>query len=256
MKIYIPMKPHKWGFKIHLLCDSNTNYLYNILFDPGKEGKDSIIYENNPSISQSIVLRLLSCINDGKKRNIFFDGWYSSIELMNKLTKLGYLNTTIFRNNEKDLPSKIKEEGYNNAYKDNVLIQKHQDKKAILFGSNYKILSDDIKNIYNVKNRGVDVFDQYLGICTIQRTPKKWYKKVLLFGVNAAIINAKIISYIRYGKETTTLQFKERIIKYIFEKYKKLVSNDFNNINEENKIINNTIEDNYIIHNLDKKYII
>ena len=65
MKFYIPMKPHKWGFKIHLLCDSNTNYLYNMLFDPGKEGKDSIIYENNPSIAQSIVLRLLSCKNDG-----------------------------------------------------------------------------------------------------------------------------------------------------------------------------------------------
>ena len=98
------------------------------------------------------------------KKNIFFDGWYSSFELMNKLTKLVYLNTTVFRNNAKDLPSKIKEEGYNKAYKDNVLIQKYQDKKTILFGSNYKILSDDIKNIYNVKNRGVDVFDQYLGI--------------------------------------------------------------------------------------------
>ena len=56
MKFYIPLKPHKWGFKIHLLCDSNTNYLYNMLFYPGKEGKDSIIYENNPSIAQSIVL--------------------------------------------------------------------------------------------------------------------------------------------------------------------------------------------------------
>ena len=44
-----------------------------MLFDPGKEGKDSIIYENNPSIAQSIVLRLLSCINDGKRRNIFFE---------------------------------------------------------------------------------------------------------------------------------------------------------------------------------------
>ena len=60
-----------------------------MLFDPGKEGKDSIIYENNPSIAQSIVLRLLSYINDDKKRNIFFEGWCSSIELMNKLTKLG-----------------------------------------------------------------------------------------------------------------------------------------------------------------------
>ena len=116
-----------------------------MLFDPGKEGKDSIIYENNPSIAQSIVLRLLSCINNGKKRNIFFDGWYSSIELMNKLTKLGYLNTKVFRNNAKDLPSKIKEGGYNNAYKDNVLIKKYPDKKAILFGANYKILSMILK---------------------------------------------------------------------------------------------------------------
>ena len=83
MNLYIPMKPHKWGFKIHLLFDSNTNYLYNMLFDQGNEGKDSVIYENNPSIAQSIVLRLLACINDGKKRNIFFDGWYSSIDFSN-----------------------------------------------------------------------------------------------------------------------------------------------------------------------------
>ena len=53
---------------------------------------------------------------------------------------------------------------------------------------------------------------------TIQRTTKKWYKKVLLFGVDAAIINAKIICDIRYEKETATLQFKKRIIKYMFEK--------------------------------------
>ena len=48
---------------------------------------------------------------------------------MNKITKLGYLNTTVFRNNAKDLPSKIKEECYNNIYKDNVLIQKYHIKK-------------------------------------------------------------------------------------------------------------------------------
>ena len=28
MKFYIPMKPHKWGFKIHLLCDADIHYLY------------------------------------------------------------------------------------------------------------------------------------------------------------------------------------------------------------------------------------
>ena len=43
MKFYIPMKPHKYGFKIHLLCDSDTHYLYNMLFDPGRGGKEHII---------------------------------------------------------------------------------------------------------------------------------------------------------------------------------------------------------------------
>ena len=47
----------------------------------------------------------------------------------------------------------------------------------------------------------------------------KNYKKWYLFGVDATIINVKLICDIRYGKETTTLEFKERIIKYIFEKY-------------------------------------
>ena len=40
-----------------------------MLFVKVKVGKDSIIYENNPNISQSIVLRLLSCIN---KKEIYF----------------------------------------------------------------------------------------------------------------------------------------------------------------------------------------
>ena len=37
MKFDMPMKPHKLGFKIHLLCGSDTNYLYNMLFDPEEQ---------------------------------------------------------------------------------------------------------------------------------------------------------------------------------------------------------------------------
>ena len=187
------MKPYKQEFKIHLLCDSDTHYLYNILFDPGKDGKKFIYFEENTSLSESIVLKLLSCVNDNKQRNIFFDGWYSSINLIKKLTEMGYMNTTILRSNAKDLPSKIKLEGYDNAYKDKILIQKYEDKKKIFFATNYKIDKEDLKNTYNITNRGVDVFDQYLENSSIQRKTKKWYKKVFLFGIDAAIINSKII---------------------------------------------------------------
>ena len=67
------MKPHKWGFKIHFLWDSDTHYLYIMLLDPGKSGKDFLYLENNNSLSESIVLRLLSCLHDKKQRNLFCD---------------------------------------------------------------------------------------------------------------------------------------------------------------------------------------
>ena len=133
MKFYIPMKPHKWGFKIHLLCDADTHYLYNMLFDPGRGGKNFICSDDCNSLSESIVLKLLSCIKDTdkKKRNVFFDGWYSSISLMRKLTKLGFLNTTVLRATSKELPEKIKKEGYDKAYNENILIQKYEGRKTI-----------------------------------------------------------------------------------------------------------------------------
>ena len=218
MKFYIPMKPHKWGFKIHLLCDADTHYLYNMLFDPGKRGKDFIALDNCCSLSESIVLKLLSCIKDNheKRRNVFFDGWYSSLSLMKKLTKMGYLNTTVLRATSKDLPPKIKTEGYDKAYCDEIIIQKYEGKKTIYFATNYKIDIEELRNIYNIKNRGVDIFDQYLSCSSSQRRTLKWYKKIFLFGIDSAIINAKVIYELKTGKKVTTVQFKEKLYDQIF----------------------------------------
>jgi hypothetical protein len=248
MKYYIPMKPHKWGFKIHLLCDSDTNYLYNMLFDPGKIGKDFIYYEDNSSLAESIVLRLLSCLNDKRQRNVFFDGWYSSISLMKKLTKMGYLNTTILRNNSKDLPQKIKQEGYDKAYADGVYIQKYEGKKTILFATNYNIDKEELRNIYNIKNRGVDTFDHYLEISSIQRRSNKWYKKILVFGIDASIINAKIIYELRTGNNVTTVKFKEKIVAQIFKKYKCSKHKDIKNYTSSSRKAN--IPYKFKVHNI------
>ena len=81
---------------------------------------------------------------------------------MEKLSKKNYLNVTLLRKYAKNWPSKIKEENNNIAYKNSILIQKFEDKKTILFTTNFKKELEDIKNIYNIKDRGIDVFDQYL----------------------------------------------------------------------------------------------
>ena len=111
-----------------------------MLFDPGKIGKDFINSEDTSlSLTENIVLKIISCLNDHRQRNILFGGWYSSKSLIKKLTKMGYLNTTILRSNSKELPAKIKEDEYDRAYYDDILIQKKKKKKTILFATNYEI---------------------------------------------------------------------------------------------------------------------
>ena len=89
MKFYMPMKPKKWGFMIHCLVDTDSGFLYNCLFDPGEDHKYLIIFDETKKYAESIVLKLIEVL-DKRQRNIYFDGWYSSISPMNELTKKGF----------------------------------------------------------------------------------------------------------------------------------------------------------------------
>ena len=73
----------------------------------------------------------------------------------------------------KELPSKIKNEESENAFKNDIIIQKYQDKNTILFARNYNIENNKLIKAYNIQNRGVDDFDQNLEISSIQRKTKK-----------------------------------------------------------------------------------
>lgn len=85
----MPHKPSKWGFKIHCLVDSKTNYLYDAIIDPYKNNKNFIIIKPEYSYTESIVLKLLSKY-ENKDHRMFFESWYSSISLINILTKKGF----------------------------------------------------------------------------------------------------------------------------------------------------------------------
>ena len=119
-----------------------------MLFVQGKHGKEFLHFDINDFLSESIVFSAFA-IYKNKQRNLFFDRWYSSIKLIAKLSKLGYLNTIVLRGNSKGLPSKIKLPDYDNAYKNEILIQKYEDKKTIYFSTNYSIEKEDLKNLYN-----------------------------------------------------------------------------------------------------------
>ena len=43
MKFYLPMKPIKWDFKIHILVDCDNSYICSCILDPGKNNKNYTI---------------------------------------------------------------------------------------------------------------------------------------------------------------------------------------------------------------------
>ena len=88
MTFYHPMKPIKWGFKIHILIDCDNNFIYSYILIPGKKNKNLIKIENN-FYTESIVLKLLESL-ENTNRCVYFDSWYSSIFLCKKLTEKSF----------------------------------------------------------------------------------------------------------------------------------------------------------------------
>ena len=221
---YMPAKPTKWGFKLHCLVDSKTHFFYNFIFDPGQNYKNLLIEDEEISFTENIVLSLLQKL-EGKGHRVFFDSWYSSVSLIEKLTDKGFQVISTLRNNSKNLPSKseFNKNSKNFAYCNEMraLIQKYSDKKDIYFISNYDVPMDDMRNTYNFQNRGVDKMNENMSFYNIERRVLKWWKKIFFFGIEISITNAKILhdkffnSYAGYDQ----LAFRKNLIMQLVQGY-------------------------------------
>ena len=220
MKFYMPSKPCKYGFKMHCLVDSKTSYLYNVILDPGRAYKRALAFKDDSSYAENIVMKLIENIKVNQPHRIFFDGWYSSVSLLSKLKKKGFLALSILRNNTKDIPQKLKS-NKSFAYSKDILVQRYDDKKLILFISNFKDSVDNLRNIYNVENRGVDKLNQKMAYYPTNRKEYKWWKKIFLFGINCSCINCKIIFEMKKNIKYKDYLFKDMIANEIFNEYKK-----------------------------------
>ena len=55
MKFYIPSKPTKWGFKLHVLAEAKSGYCLQVLLDPGKEFNHLIDNKDNSKNNNDIL---------------------------------------------------------------------------------------------------------------------------------------------------------------------------------------------------------
>ena len=82
MKIYLPLKPVKRGFKVSAMADSLNGYLYDFKVYTGVDGM------RETSLGEKVVLTLSDSIK-GIYHHPYYDNYFSSISLLTKLLSQG-----------------------------------------------------------------------------------------------------------------------------------------------------------------------
>lgn len=98
LRQYMPNKPHKWGIKLFVLCDSNGfAYSFEVYVGAG----DNVVLDGCPDLGSSanVVVRLSQTIPDFNHFILYFDNFYTSIPLLVYLPARGIFSLGTIRVN-------------------------------------------------------------------------------------------------------------------------------------------------------------
>lgn len=204
-KQYMPSKPAKYGIKFWVLCDSVTNFAWNLQVYTGKSTPDAAPEKNQ---GQRVVLDL---IKDLKGRNLTCDSFFTTYDLALELLKRKNTIVGTVRSNKTFLPKSTKQElrkrsvfssmfFFNDKislvqyvpkkYKTvNVLSTFHHD-KSVLDGRN-KL--PEMISFYNKTKAGVDTLDQLVGTYTVKRKTNRWPHAMFCNMIDISAINAYVL---------------------------------------------------------------
>lgn len=234
LKQYNPMKPHKWGFKLFMLCDI-TGLSYNFEIYTGATNWFTRLAQGESDLgaSANIVVRLARNIPRNRNYQLYCDNYYTSLELFAALTNQGiYMLGTIRQNRipnnplrpEKSFKKEARgscEEFVTNLHGTELSLVSWNDNKVVkLLSSCFgKLPTQFVKRFdrtrkqkvdvtcptivkeYNKHMGGVDLLDSHIGRYRIPLRSKKWYLRIFFHLVDVAIINAFLL-YQRAKKET------------------------------------------------------
>lgn len=88
LKQYLPNKPHKWGFKFNVLCDS-SGYAHTFELYAGQENSGRLEGEPDIGATGNVVFRLLRGVPRYQNYIVYFDNFYTSLPLIYFLAKQG-----------------------------------------------------------------------------------------------------------------------------------------------------------------------
>ncbi|XP_062141848.1 piggyBac transposable element-derived protein 1-like [Drosophila sulfurigaster albostrigata] len=169
LRQYMPNKPHKWGIKLFVLCDS-FGYAYR--FEVYSGAGDNVILPGHPDLgaSANIVVRLTQSVQSFKNHIIYFDNFYTSLPLMVYLRAKGIYSLGTIRANR--IPNcKLPNEGTINKLPRGSMIE--------YVGCSYGI---ELTNVLWKDSKAVRFLSSYVGVKPFARKdPRQGTSKIPRF---------------------------------------------------------------------------
>ena len=213
MKQYLPLKPVKRGFKVWVIADATNGYTYDLNVYTGATAGG-----REMALGEKVVLKLSNSIK-GRHHQLYFDNYFTSVNLLSKLLENGTYACGTIRTNRKQYPAEISEEAKRLSRGESVFRQcgnlvatAWKDNKVVNIASTlanpdeYTTVNRQQKDgtqlavrcpmcvaLYNKYMGGVDLGDQLRGSYHVRLKNKKNYKYVFWYLFDVAITNAFIL---------------------------------------------------------------
>uniref|UniRef100_A0A3B3RJN9 PiggyBac transposable element-derived protein domain-containing protein n=1 Tax=Paramormyrops kingsleyae TaxID=1676925 RepID=A0A3B3RJN9_9TELE len=219
-------KPHKWGYKVYLLCDSK-GMAYNFEFHVGKIQPVSGMPDLGAS--SNIVLRVASIIPSYQNFKLYHDNWFTSIGIH----CLGTVRTNRLKGCPLKTDKEMKKMGRGSfeekiATYDGVQIiaNKWQDNRSVTLLSTFtgahpvlqverwdKTKKETINvtcptsvSVYNKHMGGVDLMDSLIALYRTKIRSRKWYIRIFFHVMDMICVN----SWLLYRRDRETSGHSQR----------------------------------------------
>uniref|UniRef100_A0A667WLN7 PiggyBac transposable element-derived protein domain-containing protein n=1 Tax=Myripristis murdjan TaxID=586833 RepID=A0A667WLN7_9TELE len=213
LKQYIPKKPHKWGYKIFVLCDTK-GLVHSFDIFTGKT--DPVPGEPDIGASGNIVLKLAQVIPGAVNHLLYFDNWFSSLDLFATLANKGIPALGTVQQNRlhgcsfcSDTDMKKKGRG---TFEEKKAVVDSAEIRAVKWFDNRAVSTaqsvSDVERwdrklkqkvsverpsiiiLYNTFMGGVDALDELIAYYRIQIRSKKYYHRFFFHFVDMVIVNS------------------------------------------------------------------
>ncbi|XP_046998417.1 piggyBac transposable element-derived protein 4-like [Schistocerca americana] len=222
-KQYIPSKRSRFGIKLREFCESSSGYVGDFIVYTGKDTNYGSHYPDE-KITSRIVLELAHDLL-GKGHCIYLDNWYTSTDLVDKLTSNNTDVVGTLRQDRKGFldfvkKEKLKKGEYITGYKGKQMVMTWKDKRDVVMVSTFHddtfvnvnskkgiVQKPQVVDDYNKNMEGGDRCDSQLQSyqMAISRL-KKHYQKLFRHLLDIVCYNAYIL-YKMHGGEQSRMSF-------------------------------------------------